>query len=102
MDKHLEAINTADPHYNKDYVKRKLVQLTDPKLIERMTAGEKRAATLKARDPNYYSKMAKKRRKPFLHFSWLKQSEPDRLKRISKAGGKSRKHEVYPPSTFNH
>lgn len=66
------------------------------------TPGQKRAETLKRKNPNYYSEMAKKRKKPFLHFSWLKQSDPDRLKRISKAGGQARKFDVIPPGTFNH
>lgn len=66
------------------------------------TPGQKRAETNMKKNPNYYSELAKKRKKPFLHFSWLKQSDPDRLKRISKAGGENRKYEVYPPGTFNH
>lgn len=66
------------------------------------TPGQKRAETNKAKNPNYYSDLAKKRKKPFLHFSWLKQSDPDRLKKISKKGGKHRNYEVYPPGTFNH
>ncbi len=79
----------------------KFDNLTDPTLIDRMTAAERRVATNRAKDPNYYSNLAKKRKKPFLHFKWLKQSDPERLKRISKAGGKS-KVKVYPPGILNH
>lgn len=78
----------------------KFDNLTDPTLLDRMTAGQKRAETNLAKDPEYYSKLAKKRKKPFLHFTWLKQSDPERLKRIQKAGGKHRK--VIPPGTFDH
>lgn len=68
----------------------KFDDLTDPTLIDRMTVGEKRAKTLKDKDPDYYSKLAKKRKKPFLHFSWLKQNNPEKLKQISKQGGKGK------------
>lgn len=64
------------------------------------TPGQKRAETNKAKDPLYYSKLSKKRKKPFLHFTWLKQSDPERLKSIAKSGGKSRSYEVYEPGTF--
>lgn len=63
--------------------------------------GKKIAAKLTKDNPNYYSELAKKRKKPFLHFLYLKQSDPDRLKRISKKGGQ-RRPEIYPPGTFNH
>jgi len=64
------------------------------------TPGQKRAETNKSKDPEYYSKLAKQRKRPFLHFKWLKQSDPERLKRISKAGGNARKYDVIPPGTI--
>lgn len=66
------------------------------------TPGQKRADTNKANNPNYYSDLAKKRKRPFLHFQWLKQSDPERLKSLQKAGGKHRKYDIIRPNTFSH
>lgn len=64
------------------------------------TPGQKRAATNKKNNPNYYSDIAKKRKKPFSYFSWLKQSDPERLKMIQKKGGK-KIPEILPPGFLN-
>lgn len=91
----MNEINTADPDYNKDFVKRRLDNLTDPTLIDRMTAGQKRAAANKKKDPDYYKKLGKqgaaKRKNPFHYFQHLKIHNPEEHLRITRKGGRAKR-----------
>lgn len=60
-----------------------------------LTPGQKRALTLRKREPDFYKRIGslggKSRQNPYSHFSELKKSDPAELSRIGSIGGKKSK-----------